>query len=515
MHPLPCTCSNRRRTKLPPIPLLGVAHLLLLCIASPTSSCTQEEKISLLKFLEGLSHGSGLTTLWQNETNCCMWEGITCDTDGLVTETSLASMGLEGSISPSLGNLTSLLSLNLSHNSLSGQIPAELLLHRSIVALDVSFNNLHGDLHKLPSILGRDMERDIPDDLYNATSLEHLSFPNNQLHGTLSPENIVKLSNLVTINLANNELSGKIPDSIGQLKRLEELHLKYNSMFGELPSNLSKCSNLKTTILGSNIFHGQLKKFNFSTLSKLEILDIMSNKFTGIVPESLYFCNNLIALRLPSNNFQGQLSPRIGNLKSLKFLSLSNNSFTNITHALQVLKSFENLTTLLIGTNFRGEAMPEDETVDGQIPQQIGNLKALTALNLSFNNLHGEVPQSISNLTNLQLLDLSNNHLTGEIPTALENLHFLSEFNISNNNLEGPIPTGGQFSTYPDSSFVGNPNMCGPMIIHHHCNAVEAGPAPTVSKDLCGADIVLTVSFAVFVGVGVLYDQIVLSRYFG
>ncbi|KAK3156037.1 hypothetical protein QOZ80_2AG0101950 [Eleusine coracana subsp. coracana] len=156
-----------------------------------------------------------------------------------------------------------------------------------------------------------------------------------------------------------------------------------------------------------------------------------------------------------------------------------------------------------------------DNRFTGQIPQQIGHLKALTALNLSFNNLYGEVPQSISNLTNLQVLDLSNNHLTGAIPTALEDLNFLSEFNISNNDLDGPVPTGGQFSTYPDSSFIGNPKMCGPMLIHQHCNSAEVDPAPIVPIEASGGHIVFAIAFSVFFGVGVLYDQIVLSRCFG
>jgi len=84
----------------------------------------------------------------------------------------------------------------------------------------------------------------------------------------------------------------------------------------------------------------------------------------------------------------------------------------------------------------------------GEIPLEIGQLKALVSLILSFNCLSGEIPQTIGNLRNLEWLDLSNNHLSGTIPYALNNLHFLSEFNISNNDIEGSIPTGGQFDTF-------------------------------------------------------------------
>ncbi|TKW37949.1 hypothetical protein SEVIR_1G082950v4 [Setaria viridis] len=152
---------NNKRTRLqPPIHLLGLALPLLPSLPSPTRSCTKQEKVSLLRFLEGLSQDSGLTASWRNDTNCCMWKGIICDADDAVKEISLASMSLEGRISSaSLGNLTSMLSLSLSCNSLSGDLPAELLLSRSMVVFDVSFNNLNGDLHKLPSTTGRPMQR--------------------------------------------------------------------------------------------------------------------------------------------------------------------------------------------------------------------------------------------------------------------------------------------------------------------------------------------------------------------
>jgi Leucine-rich repeat (LRR) protein len=79
---------------------------------------------------------------------------------------------------------------------------------------------------------------------------------------------------------------------------------------GELPPGLSRCSSLRTVILRSNGFHGDLNSVDFSSLHRLKVLDFMDNNFTGTVPE------------------------RIDRLKSLRFLSLTNNSFTNVTNAL-------------------------------------------------------------------------------------------------------------------------------------------------------------------------------------
>ncbi|XBI40750.1 hypothetical protein VPH35_125302 [Triticum aestivum] len=714
---------NKTYSKVLQMHCLGVALVLMVfCLPSPTSSCTEQEKDSLLRFLAELSQDGGLSASWQNGTDCCKWEGITCMQDGTVTPVLLPSKGLEGRISQSLGTLAGLQYLDLSHNLLSGGLPLELLSSSSIAILDVSFNQLNGTLHELPSstparplqlqvlnissnlfagqfpsaiwkamenlaalnassnsFTGRittqfcnsspsftllnlrtnkfsgnipqglsdcsklrvlragdnNLSRTLPDELFNATSFEYLSFANNDLHGVLDTANIVNLRNLITLDLGGNIFSGKIPDYIGQLKRLEEFHLNNNNMSGELPYALSNCTNLLTIDLKSNHFSGELAKVNFSNLPNLKTLDLYSNNLSGTVPKSIYSCSNLTALRLSTNHLHGQLSLRLGNLKYLSFLSLSKNNFTNITNALQILQSSKNLTAVFIGYNFWGEILAQDETIDGSgslqvldmqgcnfsgtipvwilratnlqmlilcgnrltgpipgwisslrhlfymdvssnsltgeipltltempmlkstdnathldstvfelivynspslqyrmitsfpavsnlgnnyltgvIPPQIGQLKALAALDFSFNKLSGEIPQSVCNLTNLQVLDLSSNNLTGAIPVALNALHFISAFNISNNNLEGPIPYGGQFDTFQTSSFNGNPQLCD-SVLTQKCNSAEAHQPVILSEKRADYKMAFVIAFSAFFGVGVLYDQLVLSRYFG
>lgn len=496
---------------------LAFALLLLLSLASPTSSCTEQERSSLLQFLSTLSNDGGLAVSWRNAADCCKWEGVTCRADGTVTDVSLASKGLEGRISPSLGNLTGLLRLNLSHNSLSGGLPLELMASSSITVLDISFNHLKGEIHELPSstpvrplqvlnissnsftgqfpsatwemmknlvmlnasnnsftghipsnfcsssasltalalcynhlsgsippgfgnclklrvlkVGHNNLSGNLPGDLFNATSLEYLSFPNNELNGVINGTLIVNLRNLSTLDLEGNNITGRIPDSIGQLKRLQDLHLGDNNISGELPSALSNCTHLITINLKRNNFSGNLSNVNFSNLSNLKTLDLMGNKFEGTVPESIYSCTNLVALRLSSNNLQGQLSPKISNLKSLTFLSVGCNNLTNITNMLWILKDSRNLTTLLIGTNFYGEAMPEDNSIDG-----FQNLKVLSIANCS---LSGNIPLWLSKLEKLEMLFLLDNRLSGSIPPWIKRLESLFHLDLSNNSLIGGIP---------------------------------------------------------------------------
>ncbi|XP_051195035.2 tyrosine-sulfated glycopeptide receptor 1-like [Lolium perenne] len=509
--------SNKTHSKILHIPSFGVALVLLICLASPTSSCTEQEKHSLLQFLHELSQDGGLATSWRNGTDCCNWEGITCRQDGTVSDVVLVSKGLEGHISESLGNLTGLQHLNLSHNSLSGRLPLGLVSSSNITILDVSFNQLNGTLQELlpstparslqvlnissnlfagqfPSTTWKAMENlialnasnnsftgsipadvcntsssltmldlcfnqlsgnippgigncsrlrvlragynklsgTLPDDLFDATLLEHLSFPNNDLHGGLDSTRMTNLRNLVTLDLGGNKFGGKIPDFIGQLRKLEELHLNNNNISGELPSALSNCTNLVTIDLKSNNFSGELTKVNFSNLPNLRTLDLYLNYFNGKVPESIYSCTNLTALRVSTNKLDGQLSPRISDLKYLTFLSLATNSFTNITNALHILKSCRNLTTLLIGDNFKGEIMPEDDIIDG--------FENLQVLDIQDCQLSGKVPLWISRLTSLEMLLLNRNQLTGPIPGWINSLSHLFFLDVSNNSLTGEIP---------------------------------------------------------------------------
>ncbi|KAL6873700.1 hypothetical protein ACP4OV_013782 [Aristida adscensionis] len=474
--------------------ILGFVVLLLLNFVSPTSSFMEQEQSSLLGFLAQLSPGSdgGLTMSWVRGTNFCAWEGITCRGDNTVMDVSLGSKGLSGRISPSLGNLTGLRYLNLSHNSLHGSLPTELVLHSTIVVLDVSFNNLAGPLQEIQSLnhelslqvlnissnlftgqvpasicvnspsftvldlsynkfsgnippgLGNcsmlrilkagynNLTGALPLELFGATSLEHLSFPNNDLQGVLDGSHVIKLSNLMVLDLRSSGLSGKIPYSIDRLRKLEEIHLDNNNMSGELPLTLDNCTNLRYISLRNNSFIGDLSKVNFSLLD-LRIADFSMNFFTGTIPESIYSCSNLTALRLAYNNFHGQLSPRFGNLRSLSFLSLTNNSFTNITNMIHILKQCKHLTTLVTGTNFIGETIPQDEAIDG--------FENLQILAIDACSLAGKIPLWLSKLTKLNMLDLSSNQLTGLLPSWINGLKLLFFLDLSSNRLTGEIPT--------------------------------------------------------------------------
>lgn len=76
----------------------------------------------------------------------------------------------------------------------------------------------------------------------------------------------------------------------------------------------------------------------------------------------------------------------------------------------------------------------------GQIPIEIGNLTALTKLDLSFSAITGIIPQEIGNLVDLQSLSIADNQLEGELPASITNLTELFILELTDNLLSGTLP---------------------------------------------------------------------------
>ena len=83
----------------------------------------------------------------------------------------------------------------------------------------------------------------------------------------------------------------------------------------------------------------------------------------------------------------------------------------------------------------------DNVNLQGAIPDELGQLTALTWLSLDFSQLTGTLPSQLGQLTALTWLSLGNNKLTGTIPVELGELISLTTFRLSTNQLTGPIPS--------------------------------------------------------------------------
>jgi uncharacterized repeat protein (TIGR01451 family) len=137
---------------------------------------------------------------------------------------------------------------------------------------------------------------------------------------------------------------------------------------------------------------------------------------------------NVMRLDLFSNSLDGEVPPNLGNLTNLQTLNLSNNELSGSIPP--DLGNLMNLQTLYIHRN----------QMSGDIPPELGNLSNLRYLSLSNNELSESIPPELGNLTNLETLALSRNQLSGSIPQELWELTNLEWLNLADNQLSGSIP---------------------------------------------------------------------------
>jgi Leucine rich repeat/PT repeat len=136
-------------------------------------------------------------------SNLCEWTGITCS-QGIVTGIKLSGYAIRGQLPTQFGVITSLQSLELGSNLITGSITSEFLLSLAKLALlDLSSNQLTGTL---PSALGR------------MSTLKTLSLSTNAIHGTI-PSQLASLSSknggaLRTLDLSYTKISGKVPEQL-------------------------------------------------------------------------------------------------------------------------------------------------------------------------------------------------------------------------------------------------------------------------------------------------------------
>lgn len=206
------------------------------------------------------------------------------------------------------------------------------------------------------------------------------------------------------ILLAEQQLEGVLPfDSICELKSLEKIDLGANVLHGGIGEGLKNCSQLQYLDLGVNFFTGTVPEL--SSLSGLKFLNLNCSGFSGSFPWK-----------------------SLENLTNLEFLSLGDNQFERSSFPLEILK-LEKLYWLYL-TN---------SSLEGQVPEGIGNLTQLRNLELSDNYLHGEIPVGIGKLSKLWQLELYDNRFSGKFPEGFGNLTNLVNFDASNNSLEGDL----------------------------------------------------------------------------
>ncbi|XP_075510224.1 LOW QUALITY PROTEIN: uncharacterized protein LOC142546413 [Primulina tabacum] len=371
---------------------------------------------------------------------------------------------LEGILQLDLGyNLPNLQVLNLGHNLLTGPLPYSLSNASNLVEFDVTGSSFTGkisiDFGGLPNLwwlifasnplgIGEAGDLQFLDSLANCKQLKMLDLSDCQFEGTL-PYSVGNLStNLVSLRLGGNKLSGglsvgfenlinlteiqlqknrftgTIPTALGNLSKLQLMDLSENELLGCIPPSVSKISQLYSLHLEKNHLNQSIP-ISFGNFQYLQQLDLSHNQLTGAIPGNVMSLSSLtLSLNLAHNQLSGLLPSQVGGLKNLEYLDVSENELS------------------------------------GEIPSSIGGCVSLERLNMAGNSFQGPIPFSFSSLRGLEYLNLSCNHLSGQIPEFLQSLS-LKNLNLSFNQLEGKIPTEGIFRNASSFSVIGNNKLCG------------------------------------------------------
>ena len=262
--------------------------------------------------------GTGTGLNWGTGTAMGSWDGVTLS-GGRVSELSLPSHGLAGTIPGEMGDLSSLTRLRLHGNRLTGAIPSELDDLSSLTELRLHSNRLTG---AIPSTL---------DDLSNLTELR---LSNNMLTGEI-PAELGDMISLTALSLGGNALTGEIPTELGDLLRLTELGLSSNMLTGEIPAEL-----------------GDLYR-------RLTHLNLSGNALTGEIPAELGDLSNLIQLHLNGNALTGEIPAELGDLSSLAWFQIHDNSLTGcIPVKVQALALSATLSVFSINPQSSGVSLP-------------------------------------------------------------------------------------------------------------------------------------------------------------
>jgi LRR receptor-like serine/threonine-protein kinase FLS2 len=170
-------------------------HCLVPCLAANKTNITTDESALLaFKSLITVDPNHILANNWSTSSPICNWVGVTCnERHNRVHTLNLTNMGLEGTISPNLGNLSFLVILDLSYNKFSGQFPfKEICWLRRLKSLRITNNKFFGEI---PATLG------------DLSQLQSLKLAGNNFNGFI-PETISNMSSLEILNLYDNNFSG-------------------------------------------------------------------------------------------------------------------------------------------------------------------------------------------------------------------------------------------------------------------------------------------------------------------
>ncbi|XP_048628869.1 receptor-like protein 6 [Brassica napus] len=449
--------------------MIGTIFLLFFSISSSSYTyasltlCRPDQRDALLEFKsefndEGIQGAwtsfcvtsSPKRKSWENNTDCCYWDGITCDANsGVVIGVDLSSSCLHGHFKPNsslfrlqylrslnlayndfnassiptrINELMGLQRLNLSYTSFSGEIPTEILHLTKLVSLDLSSIFMYSQTLSSP---GKPFLSQLAQ---NLTNLRQLDLSHVNLSSEMPQMMISNLTSLRSIRLHGCNLFGRFPRLSPTIRSID---LSVNPHLESSLPEFNGSNSLVYLDVTDTSLSGSIPEYSISNLKHLKVLSFSDCKFTGKIPSSIGNLSHLNILDFGYNNLAGEIPTALFNLTKLSSLSLASNHFTGtLPHN---INSLSNLNIFNAASN----------SFFGTVPSTFFNIPCLESLDLGDNHFSGPLEiGNISSMSKLQSLVLSKNNLTGPIPTSISKLVNLVYLDLSYLNTRGPLDVG-------------------------------------------------------------------------
>ncbi|XP_028786038.1 receptor-like protein 43 [Neltuma alba] len=245
------------------------------------------------------------TASWGNDSNCCLWDGITCDSmSGHVIGLDLTCSWIQGQLHPnnSLFQLSHLQTLNLAHNNFSGSLISSHFGGLStLMHLNLSYSTFAGEISPKIAELFKLVSLDLSMNGFEGLSL--------RLEPSTWEKLALNMTDMRELVLDDVNMSSIAPSSLS-LKSLNILSLKRCRFDGPIPIGFGNLTQLTDLNLAGNNFSGELSFL--SNIQSLTSLDLSDNYFNGLLPNSIGHLKSLNFLGLQENQFHGPIPTSLG-----------------------------------------------------------------------------------------------------------------------------------------------------------------------------------------------------------